>query len=76
MTNLLDYFKKKRKCYHQWRYFNHWCQECGEFTDNKNHGVVVSHCFKCDRLWDIDDGFWTADDIRNIFFIMFYKGKV
>lgn len=52
------------KCYHQWRYFSKWCQECSEF----GHGVIVSHCFKCGRYWDIEFGFWTQEEINNIFF--------
>lgn len=63
------------ECYHKWRYFNHWCQACGEFTNNKNHGIMVHHCFKCDRLWDKEFFFWTQDDINNVFFNLFYKGN-
>lgn len=60
--------KIKKECYHQWRYFNRWCQECGEFTDNDFHGTVVSHCFKCGVMWDKEFGFWSQEAINNIFF--------
>ncbi len=57
-------FEKEKKCYHQWRYFNKWCQECSEF----GHGIIVSHCFKCGKLWDKENGFWTKEEINNVFF--------
>ena len=62
---------QKKECYHQWRYFNKWCQECSEF----GHGVIVSHCFKCSKMWDKENGFWTQKDINNVFFNEHFQTK-
>ncbi len=62
---------QKKECYHQWRYFNRWCQECSEF----GHGVIVSHCFKCSKMWDRENEFWTQKDINNVFFNEHFQTK-
>lgn len=61
-------------CYHKWSYFNHYCNACSEFTYNKNHGVMVHHCFLCGAMWDCEFGFWTTDDVLNHFFNEYYDG--
>lgn len=60
----------RKGCYHKWRYFNKWCQECGEF----GHGVIVSQCFLCGAMWDSEFGFWSIDEVLNIFFNDYYMG--
>ena len=72
---LQQQFEEKSKCYHQWRWYNFWCQECGEFTNDKNHGVMVHQCFKCGILWDKEDAFWTLEEINNLFFNMTYRTR-
>jgi len=49
--------------------------ECGTFTNDKNHGVMVHQCIKCSILWDKENGLWTIEEIDNLFFNMTYRTK-
>lgn len=65
--NIKQWFRRHVRCKHQFRLFNKWCNECSEF----GHGVKVYHCFKCNRYHDEEFGFWTKQDIENVFFNYF-----
>lgn len=61
-----------KECYHKWRYFNSFCNECGDFTFDKDHGSIVHQCTKCGELWDDENGVWHREDIENMFFNYFF----